>query len=92
MLGNIAGGQVRQIPAGAVHMADGAAVGKLSQQGPDQGRFSGAVLADQHRQLAAVNMHGNILQKKLATPADRDLIQVDVAQGAAGKSHQWIPP
>ena len=61
VLRNIAGAQVRDIQPAAVHMPDGAAVGQLAQQDADQRGLAGAVLADQDRELPAVDMHGHIL-------------------------------
>ena len=70
-------------------MADGARMGQLAQEGFDQGGFAGAVLADEHRELAAVNVHGNILQERLAAAPDGDPIQVDMAQVALVK-HETV--
>ena len=87
VLRHVAGGQVSQIPAGAVHMADGTAMRYFPEQGADQRGFSGTVLADEDGQLTAVNMHGNVLQQGLAAPPDGDLTQVDMAQGTMLRMH-----
>ena len=90
-LGHIARPQVRDVQPAAVHMADDARMRDLAEEGPDQGRFPGAVLADQYRQLAAVDMHGYILQQHLAAPPDGDPVQVDMAQVTVVK-HGKRPP
>ena len=79
MLRHIAGAQVRDIQPAAVHMADETGMGKLSEQGTDQGRLAGTVLADQDGELSAVDMHGHILEQDLAAAADADPVQINVA-------------
>ena len=51
-----------------VHMADDAPVGQFAQQRPDEGGLARAVLPDKHRQLSAVDMHGNIVEQRLSAP------------------------
>ena len=62
--------------------AERAAVGDLAQQRADQRGLACAVLADEHGQLAAVDVHGHILQKGLAAAHNADVFQRDAAQGA----------
>ena len=87
MLGHIAGAKVRNVQAAAVHMADQAGMGDLVQQGADQGGFAGAVLADENGELAAVDMHGDVLEEGLAAAADGDPVQIDVAELAVMQGH-----
>ena len=91
MLGHVSRRQMGQIPARGVHMADGAAMGDFSQQGADQGGFAGAVLADEDGQLAAVDMHGHILQQRLSSPADGNPVQINMAEGTAVNAHGNTP-
>ena len=88
MLGNIAGGQMGKTAARAVHVADDAGMWNLSEKGADQGGLPGAVLSDEDRQLAAVYVHGNVLEKDLSAAADGDPVQVDMTQVAAVRTHR----
>ena len=90
VLRHIAGDQMRDVAAVLVDVPDGAAVGKLAQERAHQGGFSGAVLADEHGQLTAVDVHGHLLQKLLAAAGHGDVVQIDVAE-VAGVGH-GIPP
>ena len=87
MLRHIAGTQMRDIQPAAVHMADETGMGKLSEQGANQGRLAGTVLADQDGELSAVDMHGHILEQDLAAAADADPVQIDVAELAVMQGH-----
>ena len=62
-------------------------MGQFSQQGADQGCFTGTVLADQDGKLSAVDMHGHILEQDLAAAADADPVQIDVAELAVVQGH-----
>ena len=62
-------------------------MGQLAQQGADQRGLAGAVLADQDRELPAVDMHGHILEQDLPAAADGDPVQIDVAEGTAVQVH-----
>ena len=87
MLGHVPRAEVRNVQPAAVHMADGAFVGQLAQERPDQRGLAGAVLADEDGELPAVDVHGHVLEQDLASAAHGDALQIDVAQGAAVQVH-----
>lgn len=80
MLRHIARAHVRHVAPFAVHMANRTAVSVFPQQGADERRFARAVLADQHRQLTAVDVHRHILQKRLSAAHHGDILQRNAAQ------------
>ena len=79
MLRHIAGTQMRNIPSPGILMTNDTGAWDFTQKGADQRRFSGYVLPDKDSQLAAMNVHGYILQQRLSAPADRNLFHIDMA-------------
>lgn len=83
----IAGAQVGNGPAAAVHMSDTPRGLHLAQQGADQRGLARTVLPDENRQLPAMNVHGHIVEQFLTATDDGDLLQLDVAEAALVRLH-----
>ena len=90
VLGHVADAHMGDIPPVVVHMADGSAVGQFPQQRPHQGGLARSVLADEHGQLPAVDVHGHVLQKRLPAPLHGHMLQPDMTKGTTMLRHKSL--